>query len=287
LLISIGMPVYNGESELEAAIKSLLSQTIGDFELIISDNCSTDSTQNICERYAELDDRIKYFRQETNLGAMKNFHFVLQEAKGRYFLWAAADDTRSNDFLELNSRFLEKSPDYVASTSPTRFENGEFCPVEMGDASLDGELEDRYIKFFRSWHSNGRFYSLFRTAAIRTAFKEDFYLASDWAIVIALLEQGKCKRLEDGSVLLGGHGDSNSYALFSKVRSRWIHWFFPFERLGRFLYRSTRSFSWTTRRRLAYRVFRLNCRAVRKQIYHEWMLRYHERSSIRDGPDPA
>jgi len=270
------MPVYNGENEVEAAIKSLLCQTIGDFELIISDNCSNDSTQEICKRYAALDDRIRYFRQETNIGAVRNFSFVLREAKGRYFVWAAADDRRSKDFLELNSQFLEKSPDYVASTSPTRFSNGDFCPIEMGDASLDGELEDRYIKFFRGWHSNGRFYSLFRTAAIRIAFEADVYLASDWATVIGLLKQGKCKRIEDGLVLLGGHGESNSYALFSNARSSRIHWIFPFQRLIRFLYQSTRSFSWATRRRLAYRVFRLNCRAVRMQLYHEWMLRYRE-----------
>ena len=119
VLISVGMPVYNGAREIEAAIEALLSQTIDEFELIISDNCSQDSTQEICSRYAALDRRVKYFRQETNIGAVKNFLFVLQEAKGHYFMWAAADDTRSKDYLELNSRFLEESPDYVASTSPT------------------------------------------------------------------------------------------------------------------------------------------------------------------------
>ena len=236
VLISVGMPVYNGAREIEAAIEALLSQTIDEFELIISDNCSQDSTQEICSRYAALDRRVKYFRQETNIGAVKNFLFVLQEAKGHYFMWAAADDTRSKDYLELNSRFLEESPDYVASTSPTRFSSGDFDPIKMGDDSLEGDLEDRYLKFFREWHANGRFYSLFRTEAIRIAIEEDSYLASDWTTVIGVLEQGKCKRIGGGFVLLGDQGESNSYAVFANARSSWIHWILPFERFIRFLH---------------------------------------------------
>ena len=273
VLVSVGMPVYNGAREIEAAIAAVLCQTIEDLELIISDNCSHDSTQEICNRYAALDKRVKYFRQDTNIGAVKNFLFVLQEAKGHYFMWAAADDARSKDYLELNSRFLEESPDYVAATSPTRFSSGDFDPIEMGDDSLEGDLEDRYLKFFRNWHANGRFYSLFRIAAIRAAIEEDSYLASDWATVLGVLGQGKCKRIGDGFVLLGEHGESNSYALFSNARSHWIHWVLPFERFIRFLHQSTRNFSWATRRRIGYRVFRLNCRAVRKQLRHEWKLR--------------
>ena len=90
--ISIGFPVYNGELFLKKALDSLLNQTYSNFELIISDNNSTDSTQRICQEYAKNDDRIRYIKQEKNIGPYPNFYFVLSQSKGKYFMWAAADD---------------------------------------------------------------------------------------------------------------------------------------------------------------------------------------------------
>lgn len=90
--ISIGMPVYNGEKYIREALDSLLGQSVTDFELLISDNASTDGTEAICQQYAAKDSRIRYVRQPVNLGALANFTFVLDEARGGYFMWAAADD---------------------------------------------------------------------------------------------------------------------------------------------------------------------------------------------------
>ncbi len=91
-LLSIGLPVYNGESFLRETLDSILSQTYKNFELIISDNCSTDSTRDICEKYAGKDSRIRYIRQPHNIGALNNFLFVLNVASGYFFMWNAADD---------------------------------------------------------------------------------------------------------------------------------------------------------------------------------------------------
>ena len=79
--LSIGMPIFNGELFIHQAIKSILAQTFTNFELIISDNASTDSTREICEKFAKQDNRIRYFRQESNIGIHKNFNFVLKQAK--------------------------------------------------------------------------------------------------------------------------------------------------------------------------------------------------------------
>ena len=98
--VSVGMPVYNGAKYIREALDSLLSQTYADFELIISDNASTDGTQQICEEYACKDSRIRYVRQLNNLGALNNFQFVLNEAVGEYFMWAAADDIWSFNWIE-------------------------------------------------------------------------------------------------------------------------------------------------------------------------------------------
>jgi glycosyltransferase involved in cell wall biosynthesis len=89
---SIGMPVYNGARFLHESFRSLLNQSYSTCEIIVSDNASTDSTPQICEFYAASDSRIRYIRQSSNIGAGPNFEFVWNEAKGDYFMWAAADD---------------------------------------------------------------------------------------------------------------------------------------------------------------------------------------------------
>lgn len=90
--VSIGMPVYNEELFIRKALDSLLAQTYGDFEIIISDNASTDATAEICKEYLQRDRRIRYIRQSQNLGGYHNFLFAFKEARGEYFMWAAADD---------------------------------------------------------------------------------------------------------------------------------------------------------------------------------------------------
>lgn len=106
-LVSVGLPVYNGEAFLEDAIESILGQTLDDFELIISDNASTDRTPEICQRYAASDPRIRYFRQPENLGASPNYDFTFYQARGRYFRWAAHDDVIEPTMLEACVEALE------------------------------------------------------------------------------------------------------------------------------------------------------------------------------------
>jgi glycosyltransferase involved in cell wall biosynthesis len=111
--ITIGLPVYNGERYLAAALESILAQTIQNFELVISDNASTDSTQQICKTYAAGDSRIRYYRQDENLGAAHNFNFVFSQARGKYFKWAAHDDLLAPTYLERCLIILEEDPGVV------------------------------------------------------------------------------------------------------------------------------------------------------------------------------
>src|SRR5215213_6401610 len=90
--VSIGLPVYNGDRFLARSLDSLLAQTMPDFELIISDNASSDGTAEICRAYARRDRRIRCVRNEHNLGVYRNFNRVFQLSSGKYFKWAAADD---------------------------------------------------------------------------------------------------------------------------------------------------------------------------------------------------
>ena len=228
--VSIGMPVYNGEPFIRKAIDSLINQTFKDFELIISDNSSTDCTEEICRQYAEQDIRIRYVRQSQNIGATANFEFVLDEALGKYFMWAAADDVRSHDFIELNLKFLMDNRDYVASTSPVRFEGGDFNPISMGDFSLcDDDKFARVFKFYNGWHANGRFYSLIlREYLIKFPYKTFDYIGADWVWVIYLALNGKLNRHENGWLLLGTTGMSNTTNIFKKYNISFISFLIPF-----------------------------------------------------------
>ena len=113
--LSVGLPVYNGECYLAKSIDSLLGQSFTDFELIISDNASTDGTEEICRRYAAKDPRIRYVRQPRNIGAVPNHNFVLREARGEYFKWAAHDDVYGRDLLARCVAALDEHPDVVLS----------------------------------------------------------------------------------------------------------------------------------------------------------------------------
>jgi glycosyltransferase involved in cell wall biosynthesis len=102
------MPVYNGENYICEALDSLIAQSFKDFELLISDNASTDGTQSICEAYARMDKRIRYVRQPSNLGVMKNLEYVLDHSSGQYFMWAAHDDMWATNWMDtLVSQFTE------------------------------------------------------------------------------------------------------------------------------------------------------------------------------------
>lgn len=110
--VRIGLPVYNGELYLAEAIESILSQTFKDFELIITDNASTDRTEEICRHYADQDPRIQYHRQPTNLGAVPNFNRAFELSAGsEYFRWAAHDDRIAPTYLEACLRELDGQPD--------------------------------------------------------------------------------------------------------------------------------------------------------------------------------
>lgn len=115
--VSIGLPVYNGERFIKESIDSLLSQTFKDFEIIISDNASTDATEQICRDYLLVDERIKYFRQTENKGALANFLAVLEKSSGYYFMWASSDDKFAARHLENLVRALELSKGDAVSMS--------------------------------------------------------------------------------------------------------------------------------------------------------------------------
>ncbi|MGA8260933.1 MAG: glycosyltransferase family 2 protein [Arenicellales bacterium] len=120
-MVSIGMPVWNGERFLQKAIDSLLGQTFTDFELLISDNASTDATPEIVRGALQRDPRVRYDRLDENIGASPNYNRVLRRTRGRYFTWAACDDVYLPRWLEETFRALTENPGAVLAHTRTRF----------------------------------------------------------------------------------------------------------------------------------------------------------------------
>jgi glycosyltransferase involved in cell wall biosynthesis len=148
-LVSIGMPVYNGARYIERAIESLRAQTLTDFELIISDNASTDDTRVLCERYTRLDPRIRYLRQSENIGAPRNYNVVVHEARGKYFKWSSASDEVAPNFLAKCVATLEADAGAVLAFGQTRFfdEEGKLLDVYDGDFSVTGATPSERFAF--------------------------------------------------------------------------------------------------------------------------------------------
>lgn len=145
--VSIGIPVYNGENYLEEAIQSLLGQTFKDFELIITDNCSTDRTGEICQKYVTLDPRVRYFRNETNLGCTGNFNLGFQYARGKYFKWAPHDDVYEPTFLEKCVNVLENDPCVVLCYTRTTIIDDDGKKVKNYDVKLRSDDPQPHIRF--------------------------------------------------------------------------------------------------------------------------------------------
>ncbi len=129
--VSVGMPVFNGGQFLDQAIKSILAQTFEDFELIISDNASTDATQVICRRYAAQDKRIRYLRQETNRGAAWNHNTVFHLSSGEYFKWHCHDDLCDPIFVEKCVGVLDREPSVVLCYS-------QFARIDYQSKLIEG-----------------------------------------------------------------------------------------------------------------------------------------------------
>lgn len=174
--ITIGMPVYNGERFVIEAIESVLNQTSRDLVLIISDNSSTDSTSAICREYERTDPRVRYIRQEQNLGGYRNFEFVLNAAQTPFFCWLACDDAMEVDYLKTALDVLNRDESVV------------LVATDMNVVDSDGRVIDercmtkirptirwttRSAQLFQlsSGFANYAIYGVMRTAPAVTAFR--------------------------------------------------------------------------------------------------------------------
>jgi glycosyltransferase involved in cell wall biosynthesis len=218
--VSIGMPVYNGEKYIREALDSLLAQTFTDFDLIISDNCSTDSTSIICKEYASRDTRIRYIRQDANIGANANFEFVLQEAYGKYFMWAAHDDRWKRTFLEKLVATLENDKEcglafsnYIVKNLETGVENFHIVHASESD-NLARNFVIRTLYICPSL-----VYGLYKIDLIKNSKFEKFDFA-DVHFISGLSLRTKIRIVDDFLYIAGTKGERRPYSLNGKKISR-------------------------------------------------------------------
>lgn len=171
-LISIGMPVFNSERHLRQALDSLLAQDYSYFELVISDNASTDGTQEICRQYAARDKRIRYIRNDRNMGMTWNMNRVRELASGEYFKWASSSDFVAPSFISACKSILDRQPDVVLAYPLAQSVDGQGETIrDILPETIDTRGLPTFIRVFVVI-AKGQYYAvmnygLYRTSALR------------------------------------------------------------------------------------------------------------------------
>jgi glycosyltransferase involved in cell wall biosynthesis len=193
--VSLGLPVYNGEKYVATAIESILAQDFEDFELVITDNASTDGTEEICRTFAASDERIRYHRNERNLGACANFNRCLELSSGEFFKWCACDDYLSPNFVGACVRTLDTNTKAVLAYATTQSVDQDGNPIPLVGKTM-GEKTDlhparRYRDILCNKGTCFEIFGLFRSEALKRSSLHRPYYGSDFALIaeIALLGQ--------------------------------------------------------------------------------------------------
>lgn len=191
--VSIGLPVYNGENFLKEALDSIINQTFQDFELIISNNCSTDKTAEICKSYADNDERITYLENAENTGACPNFCKVFEHATGEYFMWAAHDDIYAPTFVEQSVKVLDENPDVTLCFSKTKFIDETGKHIKDYDYTLRVESpnrKERFLDMIAGAHIVIEAFGLTRSDLLRTTPLLEGYVGTDRVLLGEMLLHG-------------------------------------------------------------------------------------------------
>ena len=224
--VSIGLPVYNGEKYLKEAIDSILAQTFKDFELIISDNASTDRTSQICESYVNKDVRIRYYRNEKNLGASGNFNRVFELSTGVYFKWASHDDIIAPDYIFKCVEVLDKDDLIVLCNSKVKFID------ECGKFILDYNIilnkvnspkpQDRFGDIISLHHWCFDIFGLIRSESLRKTSLIQSYPGSDRTLLAQLSLLGRFYEIPQYLFFNRDHQERSVRAIPIQLRAGWF-----------------------------------------------------------------
>lgn len=282
--VSIGLPVFDGERYLERAAESLLAQTYQDFELIVVDNASSDGTEAIGRALAARDPRVRYVRNETNIGAAPNFNRAFELSRGEYFKWAAHDDLCAPELIERCVSALDTDPDVVLAYPRTRIIDADDEPKE-DYPSIEGVQSDDPVERFRTLvgmgHKRFEIFGLIRREALRRAGPMGSYASGDCVLVVRLALQGRFTELPEFLLLAREHPEQSmqmvldfyAYTVWFDPRRRGKLIFPRFRVLGEHLRSIARSRLGLGRR----------LRCLRTMIDWVWNARFWLRGELKTG----
>lgn len=217
--VTVGLPVYNGQKYLRQALEALVHQTFRDFELILSDNASKDETEAICREYAAKDSRIRYIRHATTSPAQDNFNFVLREATGKYFMWAASDDLWNPRYIEALHATLESDPNCICAQGEQQIIDEDGNPKSEVKAFHELESPSRFRRIWeiaRARTTNLFFYGLHRTEFLQRHAVKPFHIMkklannSETRVLFYLVSAGTVKTNREARFLYRSHKGSVS-----------------------------------------------------------------------------
>ncbi|AFZ34147.1 glycosyl transferase family 2 [Stanieria cyanosphaera PCC 7437] len=231
----IALAVYNGEKYLSQAIESILNQTFSDFKLLIGDNASTDATPVICQKYAQQDSRITYYRHPKNIGASSNHNFLFQPGDAPYFKWAAHDDVLKPDYLEKCIALLDQNP-YLAIAHSLSVEidaNGKQLKTYDYELRLNGVLpRTRFWSILWTNYFNEVF-GVMRTQLIKNTNLYGSYVGADRNFTAEMVLQGDVGYVDEYLFLRRHHPQAFTAELLDDA-SR-LKWFDPEAKTPTFL----------------------------------------------------
>lgn len=197
--VSIGLAVYNGEEYLDEAITSILAQTFTDFELIISDNASTDRTAEICQKYVETDKRIRYSRNSDNIGGANNENLTFHLSRGQYFRWAAHDDVLAPELLEKCVSILDNHPEVILCHTGVISidQHGNRLDVYARNNGKDKTSYKRFRAIAGSKDFMEETYGLIRSEVLKKTRLQLNYTASDRTLLCELSLYGEFFLIEE------------------------------------------------------------------------------------------
>ncbi|GAB2659556.1 glycosyltransferase family 2 protein [Kribbella swartbergensis] len=219
--LSIGLPVYNGEKYLTESLDALLGQSYGDFRLIISDNASTDATEEICREYLAKDSRISYFRQPVNIGATPNHNYCFEQSATELFKWASYDDLYSRDLLKRCIEALDDDPYLVLAHAHQAIIDGAGDIVLKVDYPLDTanpHAPDRFRSLLFDVGGDD-FYGVMRSDILRRTPLNGSYHHSDRTIMAELALYGRFHQVPELLFFRRDHPDRAERAK-PTIRSR-------------------------------------------------------------------
>lgn len=192
-LVTLAMPAYNSEEFIRQSIDSLLAQDFPSFELVISDNASTDGTGEICRAYARKDQRIRYIRQPRNIGAVANWNFLVHCAKGRYFRWSSSNDLCAPQMLRLCVEALEADASLVLCQGRTSLIDDQGTVIEQyrhDHEFLDEKPSRRFRRVCTEMHLNNAQSAVIRLEMLRRTGLERNFPEGDMVLMSELALHG-------------------------------------------------------------------------------------------------